>query len=368
MRVLIVGAGAMGLSVAHALVQRGHEPVLFDQGPIPNPLASSFDQHRLIRYPYGDSAAYTRMVGPAFAAWQALWADLGQTLYYNTGTLCLKGPAPSPWFAQSLQTLTDQQVPLERLDRATLLARYPMLSGNNAAEALYLPSGGVLLAGAIITALADWLRARGVALHAHAQVSDIDVNAARITLANGHRYDGDQLIVASGPWTEKLLPALNGQLTPSRQVVAYLRPPSAWEKAWQSAPMLLDIDPATGFYAVPPVPGTGLKVGDHRFSLSGDPDADRAGAEAEALALVDGMRPYLTDGAAYILEQAKVCFYTVAAEERFQLRPLGGAAWLMACCSGHGFKFSALFGQWLAEALHSGDAGDLTARAAGLTE
>jgi len=65
MKVTIVGAGIMGLSVAWALHGQGHQVMVYEQGTIPNPLASSVDQHRLIRFPYGRELGYTYMVAEA---------------------------------------------------------------------------------------------------------------------------------------------------------------------------------------------------------------------------------------------------------------------------------------------------------------
>ncbi len=51
MKTIIVGGGIMGLSTAWGLAREGHEVELFEQGALPNPLASSVDEHRLIRHP-----------------------------------------------------------------------------------------------------------------------------------------------------------------------------------------------------------------------------------------------------------------------------------------------------------------------------
>src|SRR5215204_6476581 len=86
MKAIIVGGGIMGLSTAWGLARDGHDVELFEQGPLPNPLASSMDEHRLIRHPYGDHVGYARMIDQAYAAWELLWSDLGQRLYAATGT------------------------------------------------------------------------------------------------------------------------------------------------------------------------------------------------------------------------------------------------------------------------------------------
>src|SRR5258708_22406269 len=91
MKISIVGGGIMGLASAWALARDGHSVTVFEQGTLPNPLGSSVDEHRLIRHPYGAERGYTRMIGPAYAAWGQLWARLRATPYPPTGTL---GPDP----------------------------------------------------------------------------------------------------------------------------------------------------------------------------------------------------------------------------------------------------------------------------------
>jgi glycine/D-amino acid oxidase-like deaminating enzyme len=146
------------------------------------------------------------------------------------------------------------------------------------------------------------------------------------------------------------LPHLAARVTPSRQVVAYLEAPEALRPAWSRSPMILDIDPRTGFYVVPPVRGTRLKVGDHRFTLMGDPDRDREPREEEAAALFERVRPVFRDADRYRVAGARTCFYTVEPQERFLVEPLE-RAWLISACSGHGFKFGAVIGERVADAI-----------------
>src|ERR1700748_3031331 len=127
MKVSIVGAGIMGLSTAWALTKLGHQVTIFEQGSVPNPLGSSYDAHRLIRYPYGNEVGYTRMVFEAFRAWDALWADLGTRLYIETGTLCLASKGGGEWMAESAATLKTLGHKPEPLDPKRLALRFPMI-------------------------------------------------------------------------------------------------------------------------------------------------------------------------------------------------------------------------------------------------
>ena len=71
-KVLVVGGGIVGLSTAWSLIARGFEVELFEQGPLPNPSGSSYDEHRILRHAYGTLTGYAQMVPAAFARWEAL--------------------------------------------------------------------------------------------------------------------------------------------------------------------------------------------------------------------------------------------------------------------------------------------------------
>lgn len=354
----------MGLGCAWALERLGHQVTVFEQGPIPNPLGSSVDAHRLIRFAYGAQAGYTRMVADAYAIWDRLWADLGETLYHPTGTLVLS-LGDQGWGRESVAALEAAGHAIEHLDPVALSARFPLLEPAGDGDAFFLPSGGVLLADRIVSALARLLAGRGVELRPNTPVAAVDPDRGWVTLASGAVVGADAVVVAAGPWIGRLVPGLTPRVTPSRQVLAYLDPPEAHAAAWARMPMLLEIGDESGFYAVPPVAGTGLKLGDHRFSLAGDPDGPRGADPAEAEAILAQAARRFRDGTLYRLASLRTCFYTVASQEKFIVEPIGLACWAMSPCSGHGFKFGPLLGSAVAGAIDSGDAGDIASWAAG---
>jgi len=351
MRVIVIGGGIMGLACAWAMRRRGHDVALYEQGPLPNPFASSCDQHRLIRFTYGAMTGYARMVADAYAAWDRLWVDLGRSHYRPTGTLVVAREAGG-WVERSIACLEQLALPVERWTAAELARRLPFLDLGTPRCALFTPTGGVLFAERILQDLARHLAAGGVTLHTRTPVAEIDPVGAAIRTADGREDRADALVIAAGAWAPALLPALAARVTPSRQVALYLEPPAGLQAAWAAAPMLLDqIEAAEGgFYAVPPVAGTALKVGDHGFSLRGHPDRERTPSAEERATVLALAGSRLRDLTRYRVLEARTCFYSVTADERFIVERCE-QAWVLAGFSGHGFKFGALIGERVADAL-----------------
>ncbi|HEX6957020.1 MAG TPA: FAD-dependent oxidoreductase [Ferrovibrio sp.] len=366
MKTLVIGGGIVGLSAAWALKRAGADVTVIEQGPLPNPLGSSVDQHRLIRYAYGAQRGYVRMVREAYHAWERVWSDLRMRLYAETGTLILSG-ANDAWAKQSCIALAAEEVEHLAFDAEMVAGRYPMLIGDDLSDAYYCPSGGVLFAEAIVAALTTHLRERAVALLTGAKAVAIDAAAATVTLADGSRLAADRLLVAAGPWTAQLLPDLAPLSRSSRQVVVYLTPPAELAAAWHAAPMLLEIGEAKGFYLVPPRitrdgMRTGLKIGDHRFGPTADPGGERLPRQDEIDAILANARHRIAGLERYRVAQAKTCFYDVEADERFQLRRLGPRALALCGTSGHGFKFGPVLGERIAAVLQDKAEFDAAAR------
>jgi glycine/D-amino acid oxidase-like deaminating enzyme len=367
MKTIIVGGGIMGLATAWALARSGHEVQLFEQGPLPNPLGSSIDEHRLIRHPYGEQIGYARMIDQAYAAWDLVWCEIGQRLYAPTGTLALTGNGET-WAERSAAVLAAIGRPMVELELAQVRKRFGQIDAAGVERAFWIDTGGVLFAQDIVAALARHLaQMPDVSLHAETAVRAVDLEHGRITTARGAAHGGDVVVVAAGAWVERLLPSCKGRLVPSRQIVAYFDVPEDQRALWAKSPMIIEKTGDVGLYLVPPVEGRGLKVGDHAFSRTGDPAAPRQAGPAEIAPLLARCRSLIKGFERWRIDRLKVCFYTVTADERFVVEKQGAKGWLMSPCSGHGFKFGALMGLELARTLSEGrDPGRHAQWAAGL--
>jgi len=348
---LVLGAGIMGLSAAWGLARRGFSVRVVEQDEVPNPRGASVDHHRLIRHAYGAQAGYMRMVDPAYAAWDLVWRDLGEVLHVPTGVLAVSG-GTAGWLGESRTALAAGGHAFTDLTVAEVAARFPMLTEAGIGAAFHMAPGGVLLAGRIVEGLAKRLARQGVAIERGRAVA-VDPARAALRLADGGERSADLLVVAAGPWAPRLLPAVIApRVVASRQILVLLEPTPRHREGWANGPMLLDLAEEGGFYAVPPVAGTPLKIGDHRFSRTGDAEADpREASAAEAEEILALARPRLRDAADYRVLGARACYYDVEAGERFVVEPLSPRCLVMSGFSGHGFKFGPLLGLAIAAAV-----------------
>jgi sarcosine oxidase/sarcosine oxidase subunit beta len=362
---LVVGAGIYGLCTAWSLTKRGWRVTLVDQGPIPNPVNSSYDEHRIIRHAYGAMRGYALMMPAAFRAWDDLWTDLGRDhLEKTTQLYCLR--LETDWYEKVSRDLDDmgipyRDVPLEALDR------YPMISRRELKRVVETDGSGLLFADRIVNDLCAWLaRQPTVTLRPNLTIDAVDPSKASAR-AGSETLSADKLVVATGVWIERLAGSLPERPKPSIQVVLYLDPPADHAAAWARSPLISNRlnHPAAGTYILPPLRGSRLKVGIHAHSLIGDPDQPWRPTQA----LIDGVREAaaltIADFERYQVTESKACYYSVTPDDHLAVRPMADDSWLISACSGHGFKLAALLGQKLAAALDGEGAASLPEYAAG---
>lgn len=348
-KALIVGGGIAGLSTAWALARRGVEVELFEQGPLPNPRASSYDEHRITRHAYGTMEGYAHLMPEAFRVWDSLWRAIGTSHYEPCGAVYFLRHDDG-WYGGASRSLDAmgvayRDVPLDEVER-----RFPMVQSAGLERVVSTDGAGMLFPIRILTDLVVLLGRLGVRLRTGTLVSEVDPERGRV-VADGVTHEGDVVVVAAGAWADRLVPGLRGVAVPSRQAVLYLSPPADLAEAWATAPVMLELKPDGGLYTLPPRRGTRLKVGDHVFSRIGDPDGDRIAHAGDLERLWPAARAAYRDLDRYSVLEPKACFYTVTEHEEFLVHPTGAAGWLISACSGHGFKLGSLMGELVGRAI-----------------
>ncbi|WP_417670053.1 NAD(P)/FAD-dependent oxidoreductase [Roseibium sp.] len=349
MKVIVVGAGISGLSTAWSLVKHGVEVTLLEQGPIPNPLSASGDQHRIIRRAYAGQGGYQKRISEAYDAWDEMWSDVGAKHLVDTGFLLLS-QEPGDEGEQYRDGLIAGGYECEELSPQETAERFAFVDGSTIRFGAYSAEGGVLLCQKIAASLRDWLKAKGADVRANARVASLDAKAGSVRLESGEELSGDRVVVTAGAWVLGLLPELGTSLTTYRTAVVYLRPPEDLRLSWENGPVILDVGGKVDGYVLPPVAGTGLKFGAGMHKRKSLPDVDRVAAPGEGEIIRNHFSPPFARIEEYRVENVVTCAYTFTTDEHFFVKEVGKVV-AVSACSGHGYKFGAAVGRRIAAGL-----------------
>lgn len=348
MRVVVVGAGVMGLAAGAALAARGADVTVLERYTLAHEWASSHGLTRAIRHEYGAEAIYTDMVARSLPLWAELAHETGRHLYTEAGVLTLGEPDDGHTLP-GYDVMRAAGLPVERLTPSECRARFPQFQPHPDAAITYNSVGGMLHATECVRALADRLQARGGSLREGVRVRHVEPagSGGVVTLADGTRIAAERVVIATGPWVRSVLPELALPIRSTRQQVCYFEGlPAAGFSAGQFPVFLAGME----YYGFP-LQGPGwLKVGCHTFGPEVDPDAGYPPDEDEVEAVRGFLREVIPGAADARLALVDRCMYDVTPDEDFILdaHPGGQGVILASGFSGHGFKFGVLIGELLA--------------------
>lgn len=363
--VLVVGGGIVGLSTAYWLAKQGNSVTLVEQGPIPNPLAASADHHRLIRYPYGAAAGYCARMAEGFVAWREMWEDLpGPVSRYfaDTGILCVS-QNEGDYTDISTRVMDEVGVPYEHIEGGDISTRFPFLVPGNFSYAT-LSEGGALMANHILVDLADWLRGRGAQILEHMPVVRIDPDAGTVELADGRTLGADAVVVCAGISTGRLLPDLDAKLEPHRTVIVYATPPEDLAEIYAGAPCWNALGGDVDLWGMPSIDGLPMKLGNGTMGRREPTGAERMMTRQELSRMLSDYALRFRGAERFTIRWHQANYWTYAPGAEFLLEPMGRVL-AVSACSGHGFKFGALSGRDVAEAIGGAPVPQVAARMAG---
>lgn len=354
--ILVLGAGAFGLTAALALRARGLDVRVLDPGPLPRPTGSSTDTSRAVRMDYGDDEHHVELARQALEGWREWNERSGESLYHQDGMLFL---TRAPWTedcyeARSHRLLERRGARVERMDEAEITRRYPAFRAGAYVDGYLSHDAGWAHPSRTMRWLLGEARAAGVEILEGVAASSLLERSGRVhgvrTEAHGDQ-EGDLVLVATGPWTLPLLPELRGFLRPAAQPVIYVRPqgdPDRW-RAPHLPVWAADIS-TTGWYAFPADDDGLVKIGHHGLGRELDPDAPREVLPHELQRLEEFFQRDVPGLAGAEVARARTCFYTDTPEGDFLIdrHPEKEGLVVATGGSGHGFKFAPVLGSLIA--------------------
>jgi len=355
-RVVIVGAGIVGLSTAYALLKQGvHKVTVLEQEVIDHPRSTSHGLSRLLRFEYGSDALYAGMVQLSLQRWRRLECTTMRPLYTRTGLLIL-GTEDDNYTLPSYNTLRSMGQPIERLSEQRCRQRFPQFATHSYDVLAYDIEAGILHASICLRTLKSLILDLGGEIYEHCRVirlnHDSQVHPVRIYLSSGEELVGDRVVLATGPWVHRLLNSLHLPVKMTRQYLLYFAGLSTSLFGINIFPAFIAHD-LYGFPLQSAGNGSGqmwLKATSHSFGPRVDPE-DTSAAPDERIVdqVVRRLRGVLPALRWAELAHIDSCMYDVTPDEDFILDrlPTDPRIIFATGLSGHGFKFGLLLGDLL---------------------
>jgi len=354
--VIVAGLGAHGSSAAYRLAARGASVLGFERFARGHTLGSSGGLSRIIRLSYYEHPDYVPLLRRAWDLWRELERESGETLLNETGGL-YAGDPNGELVSGALKSARMHNLEHELLDAAALRRRYPLFEWPDGWQGLFERQAGWLAPELCIETHVRLAEENGATLRFDEPVEHWESTPAgvRVTTSTG-TFEAKQLVIAAGAWASQLAPSLAPELSVERNVLFWFEP-TAERDAFARLPVYIVDDTDRIFYGFPYIEGQGVKVAGLHFGDKADPDTvDRtasAGDEERVRAWLRRRIP-LANGKK---RDAKICMYTNTPDANFIVDRLPDHPNVVvaSACSGHGFKFSSVIGEILADLVLDGE-------------
>ena len=345
--VLVIGGGAMGSAAAWQLARRGVDVVLLERFGPNHPNGSSHGATRIFRFAYAEPS-YVAMAMAALPLWRELEQDSGELLLETTGGVDIGTEAD---VAPIEAALAKQGAACERVRHDDAADRWSGLALEDPDEVvLFQPDAGRLWAERAVAALHAQTAHHGGDVRYHEPVVSLSAETGHAQTEQDE-YLAETVVVTAGAWTPQFVDVAVGlpPMTVTREQTFHFRSLDD-DVAWPSFIHYRGLD-APGVYGLE-TPGEGVKVAEHATgAVVGDPDPETRSFEIDEI----GRRRVIR----YVTERIPgldphpvtelTCLYTSTPDSSFVLERVGPRLVVGSACSGHGFKFTPLIGQRLAD-------------------
>ena len=349
---IVIGLGGMGSATLYQLAQRGKRVLGIEQFGIAHDKGSSHGVTRIIRLAYHEHPSYVPLMRRAYELWRDLEAAAQEQILHITGSIDA-GPPGSSNFAGSLLSCEEHDLPHEVLTSSELTARFPGYRLPPETMSVFQEEGGFLLPERCISLFVEQSQALGATVHTDEPVLEWEPtpDGVRVRTEWGE-YEAETLVISAGAWASKLIPGLGAVAVPERQALLWietLRPEYFTPGAFPVFNLIVD---EGNFYGFPEFGIPGFKLGRyHHLEENVDPDHIDREPNAEDEALLRGFTEKYFPDAAGATSSMKVCMFTNSPDEHFIIDRLPDSPQVVVAAgfSGHGFKFSSVVGEILAD-------------------
>lgn len=359
--VIVVGLGALGSSILDQMAIRGIDVVGIDRFVPPHDRGSSHGSSRITREALGEGLEFVQFVRESHKRWKELEHETGENLFEQCGVIMIgpsyEGKSPNTetdFMKTTFETAEKLGVKHEKLDRQGVVSRYPQFSGMSENEvAYYEPGGGYIRPEKCIEVQLNHAQRKGARIYTGEAVTNIQNTESGVTVSTHNlEIKANKAVVATGAWIPSFLGGKYEKLFSVTRQVQFWFALEAGSHFTPESPSYIwkDGDGDSGsFYGFPPLSNeNSIKVGSGQRLTTTDPDElDRNVTDDEAKELVDIHLKGRLKGVSDKVVKSYACLVTFLPKKGFILDyvPDSPNVFVVAACSGHGFKNSAGVGQ-----------------------
>ena len=292
------------------------------------------------------------LIRSAYAGWADLSEQAGTPMITWSGALMI-GTPDAPVVAGTLASVRRWELEHEVLDQQAMAERFGQFALRDGDVAVLERDAGFVNPERAVKAQLALASGHGAELRFGVPVDGWELTAAGAAVSvAGDRIEAARLVFASGPWTSKVL----GGVLPLDVVrtVTYhfeaLSDPAAYRPDRFPA-FVYELGPRDALYGVADA-GLGAKVGFHYRTTPADPDAIDRDVGADEIETIRAILADRLPGLPGRCRSAAVCMYTMTPDENFVIGHVPGTdgrVSVAAGFSGHGFKFTPVVGEILAD-------------------
>ena len=346
---IVLGVGGFGSSALYHLARRGRRVLGIERFDVPHDRGSSHGETRIIRKAYFEHPDYVPLLVRAYDLWRDLERESGRRLLEICG-LVLAGAPESEAIAGVRLAARLHGVAVEDVGREAARRRFSAFQIPDGNDVLFEPDGGYLHVEDCVRTHAKLAIRHGAELRTGEAVRSWQSDGTRVRVVTDRaEYSADSLVITAGAWASQVLAELGLPLTVVRKTLHWHRVRSS---SPPEHPTFYFDRPAGSFYGFPCIDGHTVKLAQHS---GGEPVADplavdRTLRESDAAPI----REFVTECMPHLEPQTErhaVCLYTNTPDHHFVIdrHPEFANVVLGAGFSGHGFKFTSVLGDVLAD-------------------
>ncbi len=355
--VIVLGVGGFGSAACYHLARRGVRVLGLEQFPLMHDRGSSHGETRIIRMAYFEHPDYVPLLRRAYQLWAELEASAATTLFRKT-RLLISGPADGEAIPGALCAAREHHLDIESLTSEEARRRFPDFRLPDDHHAVLEPDAGLLHVEACVeTHISEALRA-GAEIQGNVPVLGWGRDGALLYVDTQFgRFAATRLVITAGAWTGRVLADAGLPLTVVRKFVGWYEvEPGAYDID-RDAPTFYVEQNDGAFYGFPSLDGRTIKFAEHTGrDVVDDPATVDRNVRSEDVARLDAFRERVLLRTRPVLDRHSVCLYTLTPDHHFVVdhHPQDDGVIVAAGFSGHGFKFTSVIGEALADLAWNG--------------